>query len=120
MSCITDLPMEWSPQPQDQGGNPQICAFIDVDNFSQEFQEATRRFRETMGSSYSKLTITRVQRVQNAQEYYRYLGLKATWQSTGRNMREKELFHGTRVDSISAICSSGFNRSFAAEANGTP
>ena len=113
----TDLPMEWSVQPLDQAGKPLTCAFLDVNEYSQEFKDATQRFTETMGGS--KFTIVRVQRIQNPQEYYRYLGLKATWQSTGRIMHERELFHGTKVESISAICASGFNRNFAADANGT-
>lgn len=119
MYANTDLPMEWSHQPKDPSGKSQTCAFVDVNSYSQEFKDATQRFTETMDGSFSKFTIIRVQRVQNPQEYYRYLGLKASWQSTGRVIHEKELFHGTKLESISAICSSGFNRNFAAEANGT-
>lgn len=114
----TDLPIEWSPQPRDDSGNLMICAFVDVNNLSQEYSNATKKFEETMHVN-TKFTIIRVQRVQNPQEYYRYLGLKATWQSAGQIMQEKELFHGTKAESISAICASGFNRIFAAEANGT-
>ena len=33
-------------------------------------------------------------------------------------IKEKELFHGTKLESIESICAHGFNRSFAAEANG--
>ena len=116
MYVDTDLPPEWSlSQPTDQAGKPLTCAFVDVSKSSSEFTKATQRFEETMSGNF---TIIRVQRVQNPQEYYRYLGLKATWQSTGRIMHEKELFHGTKAENIKAVCSSGFNRNFAADANG--
>ena len=110
------MPGEWSVQPLDQAGKPLTCAFVKVNRHTQEFRDATKNFGKTMTSNFHIIT---VQRVQNPQEYCRYLGLKATWQSSGRYMIEKELFHGTKRDSISPICATGFNRIFAADVHGT-
>ena len=76
---------------------------------TQEFKDATKNFGETMTSSFH---IIMVQWVQNPQEYCRYLGLKATWQSSGRYMNQKVL--RTKMESISPICATGFNGIFAA------
>ena len=79
--CVaTDMPVEWSVQPLDHAGKSLTCAFVKVNRHTQEFRDATKNFGKTMTSNFHIVT---VQRVQNPQEYCRYLGLKATWQSSG-------------------------------------
>ena len=83
-----------------------------------EFQEAVKEFEQTMtGLRY---TIVGVKRVQNPNEYVRHCAFRVGLQQKyGKpKVEERHLFHGTREDSIYAIAVQGFNRSFAADANG--
>ena len=94
-----------------------MCAYIEVAEGTPEYNEATHRFKQTLGSS--KVTIVKVQRVQNPGEYMRYEALKASWrQTTEGNVKEEIVFHGTKKANIEPISKTGFNRIFAAEANG--
>ena len=95
-----------------------IVHFESINATSNEYVQATRRFFETKGDS--NYEIVKLQRIQNPSEYTRYQTLKKTWvmlHGQGSVM-EKDLFHGTKKESIDPICSTGFNRGFAADANG--
>uniref|UniRef100_A0A1X7SHA1 Poly [ADP-ribose] polymerase n=1 Tax=Amphimedon queenslandica TaxID=400682 RepID=A0A1X7SHA1_AMPQE len=94
----------------------EVVSFFDVNELSDEYTAATKRFNETIGSN---VIITRVQRIQNPSEYARYLSLRNTWRMLhGKgSVHEKELFHGTKRDKIEPICSTGFNRGYAADSN---
>ena len=115
---VSDYPHEWSPQPNDSRGNPKIVHFVDVPRTDHEYVEATNRFLTTLGGQ--KYVIIKVQRIQNPAEYTRYHSLKTSWEAIHGPgvVKEKLLFHGTQESSVMPICSQGFNRSFAAEANG--
>ena len=88
--------------------------YFEVPLHSSEYHEATYRFFETLGSN--KCNIIKVQRVQNPSEYTRYQSLKTSWRS--QKPIERDLFHGSKKESISSICANGFNRGYAADANG--
>ncbi len=68
-----------------------------------------------------KTTIVSLQRIQNPGEYSKHMILKHSLESgmpVGA-IKEKEVFHGTKQESIRFICSQGgFNRGLAADANG--
>lgn len=111
------LPSNWTSQPNDDNGKPKVCAYIEVAEGTTEYDQATHRFKQTLGSC--KVTIVKVQRVQNPGEYMRYEALKASWrQTTEGNVKEETVFHGTKRANIEPISKTGFNRIFAAEANG--
>ena len=66
-----------------------------------------------------KVSIIKVQRVQNPGEYMRNQRLKTSWQTThAMDVTERVLFHGNKRENIDIICATGFNRIFAADANG--
>ena len=114
------LPSSWTAQPTDDKGNPKVCAYVDVMEGTTEYTEATQHFKQTLEKSKDKVTISRVKRIQNPGEYMRYEALKTSWrQTTGADVKEEMLFHGTKKESLDLICQTGFNRIFAAEANGT-
>ena len=114
----TEIPKEWTPQPCDSQGTPKIVHFETISKFSSEYAQATKRFNETLNAV--NCTIVSVQRIQNPGEYSRYQSLKTSWESIhGQGVvKEKELFHGTKEESVVPICSQGFNRIFAADNNG--
>ena len=95
----------------------EVVSFYDVAENSDEYVKATKRFNDTIGN---KVVITQVQRIQNPAEYTRYQSLKNTWTMLHgqSSVSEKELFHGTKRDKIEPICSTGFNRGYAADSNG--
>ena len=113
-----EFPREWCRQPCDSRGVPTIVHFETISEHNLEYTRATKRFQETLGNI--RCTIVSVKRIQNPAEYSRYHSLKSSWESIyGRGVvTEKELFHGTKEDSLDPICSQGFNRIFAADNNG--
>ena len=118
--CISvlhvDFPDTWEPQPE-EGGRPKPCHMFEVNAGTVEFQEAVKEFEQTMTGL--KYTIVGVKRIQNPNEYVRHCAFRAGLQQKyGRKVHERNLFHGTRQDSIDAIAVQGFNRIFAADANG--
>lgn len=115
--CV-DPPPEWCQQPCDQHGKKHILHLEPIPESSVEYKKATGRFQDTLGNL--KHSIQSVQRIQNPGEYARYMTLKQTWESMHAQgkVREREVFHGTKQASIMLICSQGFNRNFAADANG--
>ena len=110
---ILDYPPEWDHDAM----TSKVVHYVNISTKSSEYKKATTLFLETLGESRHKYEIVKVQRVQNPAEYMRYQSVKRTWLSQG-SVKEKELFHGTKKDNIESICSTGFNRSFAAESNG--
>ena len=118
-SSFLPLPSTWTAQPTDDKGNPKVCAYIEVKEGTAEYNDATQHFKQTLGKNKDKVTISRVQRIQNPSEYMQYEALKTIWrQTTGADVKEEMLFHGTKKDSLDLICQTGFNRIFASEANG--
>ena len=90
-----------------------------MDAGSTEFQDAVKEFELSMTSSGLKYAIVAVKRVQTPNEYQRHCALRqAIQQKHGKKVLERRLFHGTRQESIEAIAVQGFNRIFAADANG--
>ena len=95
----------------------EVVHYVNISTKSSEYKKATSLFLETLGESHHHYEIVKVCRIQNPAEYMRYQSVKTTWLSQG-SVKEKELFHGTKKDNIKSICSTGFNRGFAAECNG--
>ena len=82
-----------------------------------EYQNALKRFKETIGS---QVTIIKLERIQNLGHYSLHLAFKEdTARKYNRDTVEvKQLFHGLKEDSVDPVMTTGFNRSFAATANG--
>ena len=113
-----DYPKSWENQPNDSKGGLKVVHYVSVPPYTSEYDMATKRLLDTMGTA--KHEVVSVKRVQNPAEYTRYMSLKTTWNTLygPAVLKERELFHGTKKDSVDPICSTGFNRSFAADANG--
>ena len=115
---FADYPDTWERQPEELG-RPKPCHLFEVDAGSTEFQDAVKEFELSMTSSGLKYAIVAVKRVQTPNEYQRHCALRqAMQQKHGKKVLERRLFHGTRQESIEAIAVQGFNRIFAADANG--
>ena len=84
---------------------------------SKEYQSAVKEFEATMhGMQYN---IIRLLRIQNPNEYAKHCSfLEVLRRKYGGKVLEKRLFHGTSSRSVAAIAHQGFNRIFAADANG--
>ena len=111
-----EYPKTWQKQPK-EGGKPVPCHKFDVPTGSAEYKDAIREFEATIRNA--NCTIIKVQRIQNPSEYAKHASFQQILQQKyGKKVEERRLFHGTRMDSIEAISYQGFNRIFAADANG--
>ena len=112
-----DLPKTWEPQPVGADGKDEPMHMFDVVKDSPEYQEALKRFHETIGQT---VTIVSLKRIQNPVEYGKHVSLRELiakkYQTKTPSIRQ--LFHGSKGDSIQLIAVQGFNRNFAADANG--
>ena len=91
---------------------------FDVPEGSQEYQDALRRFRETINQ---QVTIVSLKRVQNPSLYQKHSALEDTIffnKYSKKKVDVRQLFHGSKEDSIKYIATQGFNRSLAADSNG--
>ena len=110
---ISEYPPTWT-QPMD---GDKTCHLYEVPEGTDEFTDATKEFCEKMGTL--KFTIVKVQRVQNPNIYACYDALRRTLRRKySKAVVERRLFHGTKFASIEPITHQGFNRNFAADANG--
>ena len=91
---------------------------FEVASGSAEFQEALKRFHDTIGST--TVQVVKLERIQNPNEYRRHSTLFETISRKHHNKKieVKQLFHGCKEDSVKPIATQGFNRNFAADANG--
>ena len=90
---------------------------FDVVKDSPEYQEALKRFHETIGQT---VTIVSLKRIQNPVEYGKHVSLRELiakkYQTKTPSIRQ--LFHGSSETCIQLIAVQGFNRSYAGDANG--
>lgn len=83
---------------------------------SQEYQEAVKEFQDTVHLQH---TIVEVKRVQNRNEYTKHMAFQdAVSRKHGTTPDTRRLFHGSKQESLELIAFQGFNRNFAADANG--
>ena len=90
---------------------------FDVAETSQEYQDALRDFHATINQ---KVTVLSLRRIQNPGLYTKHLTLQDTLCGKHKmnKVPVKQLFHGSKEESVKFIATQGFNRSLAAEANG--
>ena len=117
---LVTFPSTWETQPKDTDGKVVPMHMFDVPQGSQEYEDALTRFYET--TDRSTVTVVSLQRVQNPNEYRKhmafseYVGTKYSHQK--KKVVVRRLFHGCREDVVKPIAVQGFNRNFAASANG--
>lgn len=113
---IVEFPPYWQPQPMERG-QEKPCHLFNVPSNTEEYKYAIQEFRETMfGLEFSIISL---ERIQNINEYTKHCAfLDVLKRRHGDEVLLKRLFHGTSTHSIQAIAHQGFNRIFAADANG--
>lgn len=81
-----------------------------------EYQDAVKEFEATINKQH---TIVEVKRVQNRNEYAKHIAFLDTIAiKHGTPVDRRRLFHGSKQESLELIAHQGFNRNFAAAANG--
>ena len=84
---------------------------------TEEFHSAVKEFKETMHDL--NFSIISLERVQNINEYTKHCAfLDVLRRRHSEQVLLKRLFHGTSPHSVQSIAHQGFNRIFAADANG--
>lgn len=109
--CINDfdekkvmIPLHWSNMNQQN-----FCMEV-LPSHHQEYQDVANQFKQ----SCSNFTIIKIKRIQNLDLWDTYQIRKEIMDAKNGNIiNEKQLFHGTDVDSVPYINRNGFNRSYA-------
>ena len=97
-------------------GKPVTVHMFPVAAGTSEYQAAIKEFEDTIGIAH---TIIEVKRIQNRNEYSRYIALRdAIQRKNSKPVVARRLFHGSKLESLDLIAVRGFNRNFAADANG--
>ena len=113
---LTAVPKYWQPIPL-ENGEEKSCHLFTVPSGTEEYEIAVKEFRETMYGK--KFTIVKLERIQNFNEYSKQCAfLDVLKRKYSGDVLMKRLFHGTSSLSVEAIAHQGFNRIFAADANG--
>ena len=100
-----------------EDGKEKACHLFTVPNGTEEYESAVKEFKETMYGK--KFSIVKLERVQNFNEYSKHCAfLDVLRRKYSGDVLLKRLFHGTSPLSVDAIAHQGFNRIFAADANG--
>ena len=113
-----DYPDTWEDETL-KDGRPLPMEMFDVPSRSPEYQLAIKEFEATI--NYSHYTIECVKRIQNRIEYTKHIAFRDAIEAKhGMKVEQRKLFHGSKLDSLELIATQGFNRNFAASANGKP
>ncbi len=92
---------------------------LEVPKGTQEYTDAIKEFEESLTKYKLKFSVEKVERIENRTEYNKHMALlKAIRDKHKKNPPVKRLFHGSKLDSLQSIAFQGFNRNFAADANG--
>ncbi|XP_049641822.1 protein mono-ADP-ribosyltransferase PARP14-like [Suncus etruscus] len=99
-----EIPSHWSDMQQQN-----ICV-VDLPSNHQEYIAVANKFNQTC----SAFVIEKIERIQNIDLWNSYQMKKKTMDAKNSNIiNEKQLFHGTDVDSVPYVNRNGFNRSYA-------
>ncbi len=91
-----------------------------MDSGTPEYIEAVKEFKESLTKGGVKFSIEKVERIENITEYIQHVALNDSIRvKHKKDPLVKRLFHGSRKENLIPIAVQGFNRNFAADANGT-
>ncbi|XP_052820681.1 protein mono-ADP-ribosyltransferase PARP12-like [Mya arenaria] len=114
-------PPHWNLRKTDELLNH--CELVPLDernpSMKTEYNKIESMFFETMSSTTE--TILSISRVENGDLWYSYLSKKAKLKkrNKGVDVEERQLFHGTRNDTVEAIYRQGFDFRLSGTASGT-
>ncbi|XP_069840936.1 protein mono-ADP-ribosyltransferase PARP14-like [Dendropsophus ebraccatus] len=98
-----DLPTYWNSMDKTQ------LKVVSVDARSQEYSEVHAQFAKTC-----QMKVIKIERIQNVHLYQNYQIKKQSINTkNGTTDNEKQLFHGTDVNTVQSVNSNGFNRSYS-------
>ncbi len=118
LHLCADFPPTWET-PHSTGGKREPMTRIEVDSGTPEYIEAVKEFEESLRKGGVKYSIEKVERIENITEYAKHVALKDSIRvKHKKDPLVKRLFHGSKKDSTVPIAVQGFNRNFAADANG--
>lgn len=100
-----NLPSNWEI-PEDETEISSHYKITMVDETSKEYKTVSDQFN----APAIKAVIIKIERIENGNlwEYYNWKKMKMTKES-GQDIKELNLFHGTEMDSVGAICKQGFD-----------
>jgi hypothetical protein len=92
---------------------------FEVDKSSTEYKKALEGFFKTIDQT---VTILSLKRIQNPGLYRKHAALQVSLceKYSKKKIDVRQLFHGSKEETMELIATQGFNRILAAEANGMP
>ncbi len=114
-SC-PEFPVTWETL---SCGKRETMTMIEVQEGTEEYAHTIKEFQESLPKRKIKFSIEKVQRIENMTEYCKHVALQEAL--SVKHKKEplvRRLFHGSRKGSLQPIAVQGFNRNFAADANG--
>lgn len=94
-------------------------SMVEVQKGTQEYTNAVKEFEESLAKHKGNFSIEKVQRIENRIEYGRHTAVyRSIREKHKKEPLVKRLFHGSKQKSLELIAVRGFNRNFAADANG--
>ncbi len=110
-----DYPHTW--ETPRSGKKPLIM--LEVQKGTQEYIDAVKEFEESLTKNKIKVSIEKIERIEKKTEYGKHMALqKAIRDKHKKEPEVRRLFHGSKQESLKLIAFQGFNRIFAADANG--
>ncbi|XP_041364612.1 protein mono-ADP-ribosyltransferase PARP12-like [Gigantopelta aegis] len=108
------VPKEWNVSGEDVYGHYRKTV---IKQSSQEFKLIDKLFHTTMPQGRS---VKSLERIENGELWNSFcLKREQMKRKLGKDVVERQLFHGTHVDNIEAICRQGFDFRFCGKAVGT-
>jgi len=89
-----------------------------VSSTDEEYNKVLKLFSDTIGVKFTMISLQRIQNYTLYTQHKSFLESIKLKYPLKDKISVKQLFHGSREESISPIYTQGFNRNFAADANG--
>lgn len=117
MPHAVNVPRTWEPQPPKAESGASDMHMFEVDKGSPEYKEALDGFFKTIDET---VTIISLKRVQNPVLYRKHIALQDSLceKYMKKKINTRQLFHGSKEETMEQIATQGFNRILFAEANG--
>ena len=117
MKTVFPLPDVWDPRPHDEDDKEETVYLASLPEESKEYKRVQEKFLKSL---HKTVNIIKIERIQNPLLHSLYMMRKQSMdEKNGSLENERELFHGTKYESVKSINMKGFSRSFCGQ-NGKP
>ena len=117
VKTVFPLPDVWDPQPHDENDKEESVYLASLPEESKEYKRVQEKFLKSLRKT---VNIIKIERIQNPLLHSLYMMRKQSMdEKNGSLENERELFHGTKYESVKSINMQGFNRSLCGQ-NGKP